>query len=63
MIGLSLTRLFAEGIGEHEIIELANLFERSNDADKQALIGRSSEVSYAETRRRDIERGNRGIKT
>ena len=39
VIGLSLRRLFAEGIGEHDIIELANLFERSNDADKQALLG------------------------
>jgi hypothetical protein len=40
VIGVSLQRLFAKGLQEHDIVEIANLFERSNDdVDKQALLG------------------------
>jgi hypothetical protein len=40
VIGVMLQRLFENGIIEEDIIEVANLFERSNDdVDKQGLIG------------------------
>jgi hypothetical protein len=40
LIGPSLQRLFARGVQVHDIVDIANLFERSDqDADKQALLG------------------------
>jgi hypothetical protein len=40
VIGVSLQRLFAKGVQEHDIVGIANLFEKSdNEVDKQSLVG------------------------
>jgi hypothetical protein len=40
VIGVSLQRLFAKGVQEHDIVGIANLFEKSdNEVDKQSLLG------------------------
>jgi predicted nucleic acid-binding Zn-ribbon protein len=40
VIGVSLQRLFAKGVQEHDIVDIANLFEKSNnEVDKQSLLG------------------------
>jgi hypothetical protein len=38
VIGVMLQRLFEKGIREQDIIDVANLFERSNNNDKEALL-------------------------
>jgi hypothetical protein len=60
VIGVMLQRVFEKGIREQDIIVVANLFERSNDEDKVALVDGLKEYHVVKTL---VEKLNQQIET
>ncbi len=60
MIGVLLQRVFEKGIREQDIIVVANLFEKSNDEDKVALVDGLKRYDVVKTL---VEKLNQQIET